>query len=96
MTEHFCFVPAFLNVWTLTKAEKSFDPNVYDVDTCWRGMGYSACDNNRGYWYNPSVPCCKHWENTYPVELLEQIIGKHDPLTKLVKEETNIVFSSKT
>jgi len=89
-----CYIPGYLKTWSSVKAEKYFDMTVDDVYTCWKGIGYNACTNDRGYWYYPGVLGCNYWVDTYPWEIFDQVIGQNDPIRKLVMEETNIVFKS--
>lgn len=88
-----CTVPDWNQVWISLGAEAGFDPNFFDRDVCWKGMGMASCSNSMGYWHYPGMPGCSWWTETFPQEVFEKVIKGSDPLREMIKE-TSILFSS--
>ena len=88
-----CTVPDWNQVWTSLGAEAGFNPNYFDRDVCWKGMGMAACSNTIGYWHYPGMPGCRWWTDQFPSEIFEKMVKKSDPLADIIKE-TSILFTS--
>jgi len=88
-----CTVPGWNAVWGNLEAEEGYDPNFFDLDTCWKGMGMASCSNTLGYWHYPGMPGCSWWTEQFPQEVFEELIKPGDPLIEMAKE-TSILFSS--
>jgi len=88
-----CTVPDWNNVWSSLGAEAGFNPNLFDRDVCWKGMGMAACSNTIGYWHYPDMPGCGWWTDQFPAEIFHRIVKKSDPLAEIIKE-TSILFTS--
>ena len=89
-----CTVPDWNKVWAGLEAEEGFDPNFFDRDICWKGMGMASCIHALGYWHYPGMPGCNWWTEQFPQEVFEKVIKRNDPLREMVKE-TSILFTSK-
>ena len=81
-------------IWTVVNASHHYNVFLDDVDTCWKGIGYNACVNNRGYWHYPGIVGCPYWTDSMPREVFDSLLSGHDPLRKLIEEEPSILFSS--
>ena len=102
-----CKIPEFNPVWTDLDVSQYFESATNDFHTCWKGkfnsrdqvasccfclgMGYNACSNQAGYWHYPDMPGCQYWADSLPQELLDET----DPIKSLVRDQTNVLFSSK-
>jgi len=89
-----CTVPPWIPIWADLKVSEAWDPNFFDLDICWKGMGLASCSNAMGYWHYPGMTGCNWWTAQFPMEVFQEIIKAGDPLREMIKE-TSVLFSSR-
>ena len=67
----------------------------YKLTFVYQGMGNSACMNQFGYWHYPGLSGCNYWSESFPEELLDEEFSELDPIKILVRDQTDVLFSSK-